>query len=78
MDQKPDVIREQIAAQRQDLANNVRELETRVKGMTDWRMHFQRSPASTMGVAAGAGLLLAWLTRGSNPELRNCRCICED
>jgi hypothetical protein len=77
MDQEPDVIRRQIAAQREDLASNVRELETCVKTMADWRMHFQRSPAKMMGAAAAGGLLLAWLTRGGNSEVRTCRCMCD-
>ena len=77
MDQGPDVIRERIEEQRQELVENVRELETRVRSMADWRTHFQRDPVKMLGVSFAAGLALSLLTRGGNDGVRNCNCYCD-
>jgi hypothetical protein len=77
MDQKPDVIREQIEAHRQELAGNVNELENRVRKMTDWRMRFQQKPGMLLGVSFAAGLIASWLTRGHHRQaLSDCQCYC--
>jgi hypothetical protein len=78
MDQEPDVIRGQIEEQRQELVENVRELETRVKNITDWRLRFQQNPGMMLGASFAGGLLLSWVTRGRDGQIRNCRCYCED
>jgi hypothetical protein len=78
MDQKPDVIRGQIEEHRQELVENVRELETRVKSMADWRMRFQQDPGKMLGIAFAGGVVLSWLTRGHNGQVRNCSCYGED
>jgi hypothetical protein len=78
MDQTAHVIRDRIEEQREELAGNIRELETRVKSATDWRAQFQRNPTKLLGIALTAGLALGWLTRPHDGgELRNCRCHCE-
>jgi hypothetical protein len=78
MDPKPDVIREQIQQQRQELANNVRHLEDRVRDMADWKAHFQENPGIMLGVSLAGGLFLSWLTRGRYGELRDCKCYCDE
>ena len=78
MDQKPEVIREQIQQQREELATNVRHLESRVKKMADWKSRFQENPAMLMGASFAGGLFLSWLTRGHYGQLRNCSCYCDD
>ena len=78
MDQKPDVIRGQIEEHRQELVENVRELETRVKNIADWRQRFQQNPAMMLGASFAGGLVLSWLTRGHDGRIRNCSCYCED
>jgi hypothetical protein len=50
---------------RDDLSANLSELEQKVKTMTDWRQQYQKSSGTFLVVAAGAGVLLALLTRGS-------------
>lgn len=49
---------------RDDLSANLSELEQKVKTVTDWRQQYQKSPGTFLAVAAGAGLLLALMTRG--------------
>lgn len=44
---------------RQDLGSNLHELERKVKGVTDWKQHFQNKPMTMLGVAFGGGVLLA-------------------
>jgi hypothetical protein len=50
---------------RDDLSANLSELEQKVKTMTDWRQQYQKSSGTFLAVAAGAGVLLALLTRGN-------------
>jgi len=64
MDEKPDQIMSHIDSQRSELGRNLSELETRVKGATDWRVQFDRNPMLMMGVALGGGLLLGTMVGG--------------
>jgi hypothetical protein len=50
---------------RDDLSANLSELEQKVKTVTDWRQQYQKSPGTFLALAAGAGVLLALLARGS-------------
>ena len=50
---------------RDDLNANLSELEQKVKTVTDWRRQYQKSTGTFLAVAAGAGVLLALLTRGN-------------
>lgn len=58
----------QIAAHiedtRDDLGSNLRELEQKVKSVTDWKQYFQKSPLTMVGVAFGGGILLASMMGG--------------
>lgn len=64
MDEKPDQIMSHIESQRDQLGRNLNELETRVKGATDWRVQFDKNPMLMMGVALGGGLLLGSIVGG--------------
>jgi len=46
------------------LGENLGTLERKVKDATDWRKQFQDRPFSVMGVAFGAGLILAAIIGG--------------
>lgn len=64
MDEKPDQIMSHIESQRDQLGQNLNELESRVKGATDWRVQFDKNPMLMMGVALGGGLLLGSMVGG--------------
>jgi hypothetical protein len=57
-----DQIESHIRSTRENLRSNLEELEGRVKSALDWREQFRRNPALGMGLAAGAGFLLARLS----------------
>lgn len=59
----------QIEKTSQALGSNFQELEHKVKSVTDWRLQFQKSPMTMVGVAFGGGIFLAALL--SRP--RRCR-----
>ena len=59
MGQTTSQIEAHIEDTREDLGSNLHELERKVKGVTDWRQHFQTSPMTMLGVAFGGGILLA-------------------
>jgi len=59
MGQTTHQIEAHIADTREKLGNNVRELEQKVKAVTDWKQYVQNSPMSMFGVALGGGILLA-------------------
>jgi hypothetical protein len=62
MGQTSDEIESHISNTREDLRTNLDELEGRVKSAVDWRERFRRNPALGVGVAVGAGFLLASIT----------------
>jgi hypothetical protein len=58
----------EIAAERRSLADNLGELEVRVRAATDWRIHVQQRPWLMLGLAAGGGVLISALApRRSRP-----------
>jgi hypothetical protein len=59
MGQATNQIEAQIEDKRADLGSNLRELEEKVKSVTDWKHHFQQNPMTLLGVALGGGILLA-------------------
>ncbi len=65
MGAKSDQIVTEIDAQRSRLGRNLVELETRLKGATDWRAHYEKHPFTFTGVAFGAGLLMGAWVRGN-------------
>jgi hypothetical protein len=62
MGQTSTQIESHIRQERADLASNLGQIEQRAKAALDWRLHFQKSPLTMMGVAVGAGVLLAAVT----------------
>jgi len=60
-----------IESQRDQLGRNLNELESRVKGATDWRVQFDKNPMLMMGVALGGGLLLGSIVGGSKKSGRS-------
>lgn len=64
-----DEIRRHIEERLGRIAQDINELETRVKETVDWRRHFRDNTAVAMGAAFLAGMGLAWLTTDSRVEL---------
>jgi len=52
-------IENHIEDTREDLGSNLQELERKVKSVTDWKHYYEKSPMTMIGVAFGAGVLLA-------------------
>ena len=61
MDAQSEQIIKHIQEKREQLGDNLAELETRVRAETNWRTHFQRKPWLMMALALGGGLLAASL-----------------
>jgi ElaB/YqjD/DUF883 family membrane-anchored ribosome-binding protein len=57
-------IRQKIQEKREELGANLGKLEQKVKDVTDWRKQFRDRPFSALGVAFGAGVLLAGIFSG--------------
>jgi hypothetical protein len=55
-----------IDNKRDDLGFNLKELEGKVKAITDWRQQFQRSPLTAVAVAFGGGIVLASMLSGKS------------
>jgi hypothetical protein len=72
MGQATNQIEAQIENRRADLGSNLRELERKVKSVTDWKHHFQENPMTLLGVAFGGGILLA-ATLGGRKRRRGTR-----
>ena len=64
MGQATSQIEAHIEDTREDLGSNLRELEQKVKSVTDWKQHFQKSPMTLLGVAFGGGIVLATMLGG--------------
>lgn len=63
MGQRADAIASHIREQREELDDNIRELQTKVKRTFDWRLQVRRNPVQAIGIAAGVGFLLAFVLR---------------
>jgi len=65
-------IENHIEDARENLGSNLEELERKVKSVTDWRHHYARHPMTMVGVAFGAGVLLAAVAgkKGHSPRRR--------
>jgi hypothetical protein len=68
MGQTTHQIEAHIEDTRKDLGSNLRELERKVRSVTDWKQHFQSNPMTMLGVAFGGGLLLATMLGGRKRE----------
>lgn len=63
MGERSHQIEEQIQRTREDLQDNLNELEQRVRSVFDWRTQFEERPLTMLTVAIGGGILLAALLR---------------
>ena len=71
MGEKPDQIERHIYEKRNELGENINELQQKVKTAVDWRTQFDRHPLAMVGIAFGGGLLLSMLIgRGRNSSRR--------
>ena len=61
MGQATEQIATDIDEARQDLEFNLRELESRLKSIVDWRTQFRRHPAVMISAAVLGGVLLSSL-----------------
>ena len=59
MDESPDQIEDHIRSTRQELGNNLQQLENRLKDATNWRVQFERHPWALLGIAFAGGALLS-------------------
>ena len=59
MGERPDDIAREIWQTRVELGANLRDLESRVKDVTDWRWQFRQNPLFLLGLAFLAGLVLS-------------------
>ena len=66
MDEAAHKIEAQIDRTRERLGSNLRELEDRIDGATDWREQFRARPHLFLGGAIAGGALLAAALRGAD------------
>src|SRR5258708_11244913 len=66
MGETPDQIERHIYEKRNELGENIHELQQKVKTAVDWRAQFDRRPMTMMGLAFGGGLLLSILFPGGH------------
>ena len=59
MGQAASQIENHIEIEREDLGSNLRELEDKVKSITDWHHQFRNQPLVFLGLAFGGGAVLA-------------------
>ena len=59
MDESPDQIEEHIRSTREELGTNFKELETRLKNATNWRLQFERHTWLFVAAALAGGFLLS-------------------
>ncbi|HTU35396.1 MAG TPA: hypothetical protein VMF66_16455 [Candidatus Acidoferrum sp.] len=63
MGQRADALASHIRQQREELGDNIRELNFRMKEAVDWRHRVRENPVRAMIVAAVAGFFLYKLIR---------------
>ena len=66
-------IENQIEDARESLGSNLNELERKVKSVTDWKHYYAKSPMAMVGVAFGAGVLLAAIAGRKRPRSHESR-----
>lgn len=64
MDQNSDQIVNEIERQRDELGRDLDELQSKVRGATDWKAQFEKHPYYFIGAAFGGGLLLSSIAGG--------------
>jgi hypothetical protein len=61
MGERPDQIERHIAETRNELSDNISELQDKVKSAVDWRTQFSEHPGTLLAVAFGGGVVLSAL-----------------
>lgn len=70
-DRNSDAIRQDIAAKRESISETVDKLGDRIQETLDWREYIAQYPAVALGLAAGAGFLVAGIfKRQPTPQER--------
>ena len=64
MGQATSQIEAHIEDTRADLGSNLKELEQKVRSVTNWKRQFQKNPMTILGVAFGGGIVLAKMLEG--------------
>jgi hypothetical protein len=64
MDETTGQIEQHINRQRENLGQNIDELQTKVKNAVDWRMRVREHPLTMVGIAFGAGVVASVLVDG--------------
>jgi len=67
MGQRAEQIEKEIEQERGALDRNLKELDNRVRDLTDWRRQFQKNPGPMLWAAFGAGFALALVAGRSQP-----------
>lgn len=75
MGEKSSQITHEIAQRRAELGSHLKELEYRVKGLSNWREQYDKNPFTLMGIALGGGILLGTLVRGRRRRSSSRRAI---
>jgi hypothetical protein len=57
-------LRVHVASSPADSSSNLHWYERKGESVTDWKQHFQANPATMLGAAFGAGILLATMVGG--------------
>jgi hypothetical protein len=71
MGEKSDQIERYIEEQRNELGDNIAQLQGKVKGTFDWRVQFEHRPMTMIGIALGGGVLLSSLFGGRSHSKRS-------
>jgi hypothetical protein len=71
MGETPDQIERHIYEKRNELGENISELQQKVKTAMDWRAQFEQRPIMMMGLAFGGGLLASMLFTGRRESRRS-------
>jgi hypothetical protein len=64
MAERPDQIERHIESTRNELGNNLQELQHKVKQAADWKTYYERNPMMMVGLAFGGGVLLSGFLGG--------------
>ncbi len=70
MGEEPDQIERHIYEKRNELGQNINELQQKVKTAVDWRAQFDQRPLAMVGLAFGGGFLLSMLIGGGRKSRR--------
>jgi hypothetical protein len=64
-DEQTDQLEKHIQSKRNELGQNLEELESKVKSAGDWHTYFERYPMTALGISFGGGILLSMLIGGN-------------